>query len=132
MRKLGYALALAALMTFAAAPASADLKEGVFNITLDAGGLFTGTGDGYTTGGDPPGPWFEYPSGWINQWWYDDPPDPDRWKEVTVTFNYQLLDPLNNGGADIAINYSTLEFPESGPDGEAPMYNEDPGDPSII
>ena len=62
-----------------------------FSITLETTNQFvTGDGSGYNDGNgmvDTSGnatPWYYYPNtGWYNQWFYDDPPDPTRWKEIT-------------------------------------------------
>jgi hypothetical protein len=77
-------------------------------------------GSGYTSSG----PWYWYPApdgtiqrdlwnnvnlvpGWHNQWYYDDPLCYTQWKEVTLTFDISRIDPLQNGGAIIVINWST-------------------------
>lgn len=60
--------------------------------------------------GDPPiqDPWGGLPPvpTWVNQWYYDDPFDPLRWKIVTLDFTYALNDPTAQGGGIIVINYS--------------------------
>jgi len=68
--------------------------------------------------------------GWHNEWWYDHPPDPARRKRVTIEFDYELLDPVDPSGVaqgglvDVWINWSTLQHPETGPDGPPPMTND--------
>jgi hypothetical protein len=98
-------------------------------------------------------PWFPYPAppgsqtdpwsgiqnpqpAWLNEWWYDDPYDPDRWKELDVSFLYgsnpQI--PGQNGYAEVWINYTTPEYSEDYPGEQAgpPLTNEDPNDPSRL
>ena len=81
--------------------------------------LIEGGGDGYRTpaGG---GPWFWYPNnptspgvqptqpvpGWHNQWWYDDPYDPTRYKVVTLDFDAVLAHPGAPGWLDVWVNWS--------------------------
>ena len=79
------------------------------------------TGELWTFYGEAPGNPF-----W-NQWWYDDPPTWDRWKEIfyDVTIESWPADPQNPPPeADrviVALNWSNMEFPETGPDGLFPL-----------
>ncbi len=73
------------------------------------------------------GEWIYYDqTNWWNQWFYDDPPDPRRWKEIF--FNIELM-PAGMPGdwVEVAINWSNLEFPETGPDGRPPMPEDEYG-----
>lgn len=76
-----------------------------FDIALGPdGGIVSGGGSGF--GG---GYWYTYPSGWINQWFYDHPFDPDRAKIIHIEFD------IAPGGAGtglvtVAINWSTPEW----------------------
>jgi hypothetical protein len=124
-------------------PASAQPRTGEFYITIggnssDWNDLVSGGGDGYTILGGA-GPWFFYPSanpqqdpwgnlnptpGWHNQWWYDHPYDPNRYKVVDVSFMYgRWIDKQNPGYAEIWINFSTPNW--SNPDAP-PLTNLDP------
>lgn len=51
------------------------------------------------------------------RWFYDDPPDPNRWKEIDYVINFL---PMNSGFIDISIGWSTMAYPETGPDGQPP------------
>jgi len=152
MKKLIFMSLCVLLLAFVAAPAKAVVREGEFWIVLEGDNDNWNTVNEDQSGGDgyqQSSPWYEYDydgtgsqqdawgnvnpvPGWVNQWWYNDPPDPDRWKEVTITFNYALDDITQQGYADIAINYTSLDFPESGPDGAPPMSNLDPANSSIV
>lgn len=111
-----------------AAPAAANSEEpGLFWIgmagddtnwnVIDPG---VSGGNGYTSASN--GPWFYYENlpvaggaqptqppmvpGWWNQWWYDHPYDPERWKEVELDFDYMRFTPGQDGLLDIWVNWS--------------------------
>jgi hypothetical protein len=69
------------------------------------------------------------PNPWWNQWFYDDPPTSDRWKYIKYTIfvdllpNSNLVDP--EIGINIALNWSNMKYPETGPDGRPPMPDEE-------
>jgi hypothetical protein len=120
-----------------ATPVVADVKTGNFNVQYGGRGYIEGSpdlpqwnvllpsgsgGDGYREGTNPQ-PWFWYAvpgaqqqdpwgnlnpePGWHNQWWYDDPFDPTRWKVVSTSFLYARTDPnMGIGWADVWFNYS--------------------------
>lgn len=90
--------------------------------------------------GDRDGSWFYYPNdqynngtpggvqpaqqpvpGWWNEWWYDDPYDPTRYKKVTMDFDYWLMNPQDplGGQLDVWINWSKPGW-QTGPAGHAP------------
>jgi hypothetical protein len=112
------------ILTFSAAQVLAGPTTDTFSVTLTNGNQFVdGSGSGYDDGlgmQDPTGaptPWYYYPNtSWYNQWFYDDPPDPTRWKVITLD-----LDITGLGNVAIAINWSTLAWPESGPGGSPPL-----------
>ena len=90
-----------------------------------------GGGSGWNANGNPSGgegEWIYYPeapgSPWWNQWFYDDPPDPNRWKEISY---YITLVPRGPEPAfvEVALNWSTVDFPASGPDGAPPMPDQE-------
>ena len=72
-------------------------------------GMVVGTGSGWN-GGE----FVYYPeSGWYNQWFYNDPPDPMRSKWITydMIVTPGLIGDV--GGVEIAINWSTMAYPEN-------------------
>lgn len=82
--------------------------------------MMEGGGSGWNNG-----QWIYYPqTDWWNQWFYDGRPDPDRWKEIF--YNIELM-PAGMPGdiVEIVINWSNLEFPETGPLGRPPMPEEE-------
>jgi len=123
MKKL-LLFSVAVVFIFIAMPVFAGPTTDNFSITLDTTNQFvTGSGSGYNgdtslhdaTGNDTP--WYYYPNtDWYNQWFYDDPPDPDRWKRITYD-----IDIDGTGNVSIVINWSKLAFPGSGSDGSPPL-----------
>ena len=102
------------IVTFAvtlclAASALGQAHEDDFNAVVDPNGDVTGG----------PGDWIEYPDApsgaWWNQWFYDDPPDPTRWKDVDLDF---VVTPAT-ATAEVTINWSTLGY--GGPGGTGPL-----------
>ena len=68
------------------------------------------------------GQWVYYPqSEWWNQWFYDDPPDDTRWKEIDYVINVSPDVQESGTNLTIAINWSTLAYPEMGPGGPPPI-----------
>ena len=57
----------------------------------------------------PPMNWIP---GWHNQWWYDHPYSPDRWKDLWLSFDYMLLDPTQPGLLDMVVNWTRPEWPD--------------------
>ena len=100
----------------------AQPKQDDFWIELDPDNTLRGGGGSGWNGGE----WIFYPDApegdWWNQWFYDDPPDPTRWKEITYD-----IDITGQGFITVAINWSTLLFPETGTGGPPPLpYLFDP------
>jgi hypothetical protein len=115
------------LVVFLAVSASATPKHDTFY-----GEMVAGMMGGGGTGWSPPGggsPWIFYteaPGGiWWNQWFYDDPPDPDRWKVISCDISISVQQESPPQPIDIAINWSTIDFPQTGPDGPPPMPNQE-------
>ncbi len=106
----------AAVLVFLATPAFAAPTVDTFIISLDgSNGFLFGGGSGFDDDtGVEETPWYYYENtDWYNQWFYDDPPDITRWKEITYEIDiYSIGGPAT---VTIAINWSTLAFPESGP-----------------
>lgn len=91
--------------------ASAAPKHDEFIIVLfEDNGIWPGSTPGGT--GWNNGQWVPYPSGWWNQWFYNDPPDPTRWKEIDYSINVSA-DVGPGSELMIAINWSTMEYPEN-------------------
>ena len=125
MRYLIVFASLFIVLGFLVAPSAAVEKTGLFWAEIIGtpthwNEQVVGGGTGYTSSG----PWYWYPApagtiqsdiwgnvnlvpGWHNQWYYDDPLDLTRWKEVTLSFNMSQIDPTQNGGAIVVINWST-------------------------
>jgi len=124
MKRIITFIILAVLTLFICSTANAIPTVDSFSITLENDNQFvTGSGSGFNDGDgmmDVTGnatPWYYYPNtGWYNQWFYDDPPDPTRWKRITYDIYITGLSYV-----DIVINWSTMDFPESGPDGVPPI-----------
>ena len=68
------------------------------------------------------GQWYNYTLDGIPlwaEWFYDDPPDPNRWKEITYCFDIE-----STGGevgkmdyVVVAVNWTTMGYPATGPGG---------------
>ncbi|MDP6545505.1 MAG: PEP-CTERM sorting domain-containing protein [Phycisphaerae bacterium] len=100
---------------------------------LTSSGVSNGGGTGWDgSDADAEGDWITYPNSgdggppWINQWFYNDPFDPNRWKEVYWDIVITPLDPggANNDIVEIAINWSNGQHPDGS--GQPPMPNEEP------
>jgi len=119
------------VLFFIDAPASAAPTTDSFFISLFGDNKFKfafgqgGGGSGYKDGtGLEGGPWYYYDNtDWYNQWFYDDSPDPDRFKVITYDIVIATIIAAN---VTIAINWSTLAYPETGPGGPPPLPPLDP------
>ena len=88
-------------------------------------------GSGWDGDGVQGGDWITYPDPpdggepWVNQWFYNDPFDPDRWKEVFWDITVAPADPGGAGGVpvEIAINWSNEQFPDG--TGQPPMPDQE-------
>jgi hypothetical protein len=121
MRKLIiFCLAAGLTVSFAVAPASGQAMEDSFVIDLIGENMFLfGDGTGYNDyTGEMLTPWYYYPNTeWYNQWFYNAPPDEYRWKEIT----YDIWLGGSASQVTIALNWSTMDYPESGPGGPPPL-----------
>ncbi len=156
-RYLLITLSLCFALAVLAAPAGAQEHSGpqIGNFYIEVAGSPTAWnevvddgsgGDGWT---DPTGagPWFFYPTeaddppqqdpwgnlnpqpGWKNQWWWNDPWDPDRWKMVDLSFLYGAINLGAQSYAEIIINYTTEFWTDPA---SPPMTNVDSaGNPLI-
>jgi hypothetical protein len=121
---------VAAVLAFVVTPALAEPTTDTFKIGINDGNMFQyGSGTGFNDGTgvpDPqtgePTPWYYYQTDWYNQWFYDGPPDPTRWKEITYDISI-WPDQIWGSQVKIALNWSTLAYPETGPgpDGKPPL-----------
>jgi hypothetical protein len=98
---------------------------------FDAGAnvMLFGDGSGWSSTGGP-GEWIEYPDvpglPWWNQWFYDHPPDPFRIKEIEYFIHLEPVGIVVPTLVEIAINYSTIDYPETGPGGAPPLPPDEP------
>jgi len=147
MNRYVLAGSLCCMLALMAAPALGQPKTG--NFYIEVGGsstewnqMISGGGDGWVDPGTGEGPWFFYAAedddppqedpwgglnpqpGWLNEWWWDDPWDPNRWKIVDVSFLYGRIDPSGNGYAEIVINYTTDQWTDPT---APPLTNVGPG-----
>lgn len=100
-----------------------------FWVTFDVNGqLVAGGGSGY---GD--GTWYYYENTeWWNQWFYDHPYDPDRWKEIDLGFTIQPSDPTYGGYyIELVINWSTPEWSADGVTDNPPLPPLTPNDEGL-
>jgi hypothetical protein len=115
------------IVAFAIVPASGVPKYDTFSHQIGTGNDPIGGGGGSGWQDAAGQLWFEYPQGddpsWWNQWFYNDPYDPDRWKIITLTFTANQLDPGLPAYGEVTINWST---PPWSPNPDAPpMFDVD-------
>lgn len=125
------------VLLFIVAPALAVSQTGTFHITFDPmlGDPTEGPGPNDGWEGPDGRQWAFYPDGpdgpFWNTWWYDDPPDPLRWKEIFYDLTIEAFDPNGQqpgGYTDtviVALNWSNMQFPATGPDGAPPSPQEE-------
>ena len=110
MRRLAIVFVL--LLLLAVTSAYSQPKVDQFNLQIDQDGVVTGGGSGFYAGEPWLGyePWYPYPSGWWNQWFYDDPYDPLRSKIIRITITFAPLDAAQDYGLVFAVNWSTPDW----------------------
>ncbi len=106
MRKYAILLTCLLLALFAFL-VMADSITDYFWVTVSTGVVLEGGGSGFNDG-----EWYDYPSLWINQWYYDHPYDPTRGKIIQVEFDYVTWDTTCVSDITVAINWSTPEWSE--------------------
>lgn len=137
MKSLKIICAVAGLMVaFAVAPALGVPHNDTFSAKMGGDSsswnvLVSGGGSGWqaATGQQ----WFKYPQdtpltdpagnlendpAWWNQWYYNDPYDPERWKIIDLTFTATQLNPDLPAYGVVTINWTTGDWspnPESPP-----------------
>jgi len=113
----------ATVLAFVATPSLAAPTTDTFEFCYIDYGYETGSGSGFNDGTGLYGePWYYYENtGWYTQWFYDAPPDASRYKEISydITFEAPFNSPLSE--FKIALNWTTLAWPETGPDGQPPL-----------
>jgi len=89
---------------------------------VDAGGTDyydDGTGASYNG-------WYFYENtDWWNIWFYDDPFDPERYKEINIWFDAFLMDPDHPAFLEVAVNWATDSWPPGNPPPIPPIENEE-------
>jgi hypothetical protein len=105
MRKLSFIICFL-IAIFVVADLQAEPIEDTFFISVDTSGEVVGGGGSGFNGGM----WYLYPSGWINEWFYDHPFDPERGKIIHIEFDVVALDPGVNSLLYFAVNWSTPEW----------------------
>jgi len=93
-----------AIVAALATSASAAVRTDTFSVSLNGeNDLMGGEGTGWNN------EFVYYPNtDWWNMWFYDDPPDPARWKHFTYDIIlYMELTPVLT---EVAINWSTLAY----------------------
>ena len=116
------------LVSMAMANAVGEPKHDDFWALLEGDNwLLDGTGTGWNQG-----EWIYYDTtDWWNQWFYDDPPSWDRRKHIDYLIDIVpfVPDPVllteSQISVEVALNWSTMEYPETGPDGMPPMPPEE-------
>jgi len=78
-----------------------------FEVEVDPNGdVVSSSGSGYN-GGE----WYYYENtNWWNVWFDNAPFDPDRWKEIDVSFSIVRVDPGLDAWAEVTYNWSTPEW----------------------
>jgi len=120
-------LVCAAAITVIVGAAAADPVLDDFAVQMDGqNGFIDGGGSGWNDGD-----WVYYPdTGWWNQWFYNDPPDPDRWKEVFYEIVIKPMEPDPYAILEVVINCSTMEYP--GGTGDPPIPPFSPGEEALF
>jgi hypothetical protein len=112
------------LILVLATSAWAEPKTDSFWIELTADNMVAGGGGSgwHETAGS--GQWIYYDdTGWWNQWFYDDPPDPTRHKVISYDI---ILQPMQDGSmVSVALNWSNMLFPQTGPIGPPPYPDQE-------
>ena len=87
-----------------------------------------GGGSGWAADGNPSGQmgeWIYYPDApegkdWWNQWFYNDLPDDTRRTEIVYGIQVRPSYVFPDLWVEVAFNWSTVDFEETGPDGPPP------------
>jgi hypothetical protein len=110
-------LVLLLLMVVAVAVPAAwggTVKHDTYWLEVGPGQTPHGGGSGFENGS-----WYQYPTGWINQWFYNDPFTWD-WKWIKVE-----MDVIGQGPFNWTINWSSPEWSLLNPIPRPPLPNEE-------
>ena len=108
------------LILVLATSAWAEPKTDTFWVEMMPNNMVSnGGGSGWSVFPDGEGDWIRYPlTDWWNEWFYDDPPDPTRYKVISYDM---ILQPGAPGSmVDVALNWSNMLFQETGSNGPPP------------
>jgi hypothetical protein len=122
--KLALGCTAVVLILVLATSAWAEPKTDNFWVEMTADNMVSaGGGSGWHPVGSTE-QWFYYSTtDWWNEWFYDDPPDPTRYKVISYDIG---MNPGGPGGmVDIALNWSNMLFPASGSDGPPPLGDQE-------
>lgn len=116
---------LAAVVVFATSPASAQVVHDSYYVAVDANLNLVPSQSGGT--GYNNGEWYYYENTvWWNEWFYNAPYNPDRWKEIHIEFLGQRFDPADpDMYLEFAVNWSTPEWSALGL-GRPPLPGDEP------
>jgi hypothetical protein len=104
-----------------------NVKQDAFYAEVDElGDLTFGGGSGFNGGA-----WYYYPeTGWWNQWFWDDPYDPERIKVVHIEFFAEPMNFTQPAYLMLAVNWSTPDWwlldygPDQPPEPNVPGFDE--------
>jgi len=98
------------VMTLGMGLSTATATQDQFAVDIgDEGQILTGSGTGFNHGN-----WYYYSSSdWLVQWFFNDKPERDLKKVITVDLSIDVLDPTANGTVEVAVNYTSLDWPEA-------------------
>jgi hypothetical protein len=102
--------AIVIALTLCAGLSTADAVEDQFTVELgQLGELVSGWGSGFDNGS-----WHYYPNtDWLAQWFFNNKPNPDLKKLITVDLSLDVLDPSASGTIEVAVNWTTLDWPST-------------------
>jgi hypothetical protein len=114
-------LVLALCMGLSTAGAGQDQ----FAVDLGENGeIADGSGTGYNHGS-----WYYYPNtDWLAQWFFNDKPDRDLKKVITVDLSVDVLDPTSSGSIEVAVNWTSLDWPSTQTQPPLPTRVTNPND----
>ena len=102
---LGVCTAVAVLLLVSGPAQGAPIVD-KFSVAFWADGGYMNINEGeYGNTGYNDGAWYEYPSGWFAQWYYDHPFDDTRWKQIHIVG--QITGQNDNTYGAVAVNWST-------------------------
>lgn len=95
------------VLTLCVGLSTATATEDRFAVDLGPDGeIVSGSGTGYSYGN-----WYYYPNtDWLVQWFFNDKPDRDLKKVVTVDLSVDVLNSTANGTLEVAVNYTSLDW----------------------